>query len=143
MKMKFVKIPASGNFHFTKPLKPKNGLRIDVLIQFIRESSPSDLETSKAYCKQIKKTDYAARRSNDPSKRESAKIALRQLAMDCLNVRERAEVMRYSTLLHTYPYISKATRNGSIEWIAESTRKSALDTREIKIDNKKGMRTIE
>ena len=142
MKMRFTTIPKDGNFYLPTSLKEKNGLRIDVLIGFIEQSSPDKGETDKPYCKEIKQTDLAARRTNDVKKRERAKTNLRRQAMNCLNTRERAEAMRYSTLLHTYPYISKASRNGSIEWIAESTRRIARATKELKSDNKKGIKTF-
>ena len=143
MKMRFTTIPEGGNFYLPTSLKEKNGLRIDVLIEFIKQNSPDKGEIDKPYCKEIKKTDLVARRTNDVKKREKAKTNLRRQAMNCLNTRERAEVMRYSTLLHTYPYISKATRNGEIEWIAESTRSIARATKEVKRDNKKCIRTLE
>ena len=149
MKMRFTTIPKDGNFYLPTSSKEKNGLRIDVLIEFIEQSSPDKGETDKPYCKEIKQTDLDVkndvkntRRTNDVKKRERAKINLRRQAMNCLNTRERAEAMRYSTLLHTYPYISKATRNGSIEWIAESTRRIARATKELKRDNKKGIKTF-
>jgi len=143
MKMRFSPIPAEGNFRLPGSRPTVNGLKIDVLLNYIGESSPDQLETRKTWWKRIKSMDMLARTIKEEELREKVRVELKQLVMNCLNNTERRQAMDYSTLVHTYPYVSKGAKNGSIEWIGESTIRSAAVIREIKKTNRKGLKMLE
>ena len=142
MKMEFSPLPAQGNFRLKGIRSLTNGLKIEVLLAYIAESSPDPREIDKLYCKRIKSMDLTARNSKNVEIREKAKENLRKMAMKCLNIKARHEVMRYSALLHTYPYLSNGAKNGAIEWVGESTIKSVEMMKEIKKRNREGLKRM-
>jgi len=142
MKMQFSPLPAQGNFRLKGIRSWTNGLKIEILLAYIAESSPDPRETEKSYCKRIKSMDLTARNSNNAEIREKARETLRTMAMKCLNNKARKEVMRYSALLHTYPYLSNGAQNGSIEWVGQSTIKSVEMIKEIKKRNREDVKRM-
>ena len=142
MKMDFAPLPAQGNFRLKGRRSWTNGLKIEILLAYIAESSPDPREKDKLYCKRIKSMDTTARNSKNEEVREKAREKLRKMAMQCLNIKGRQEVMRYSALLHTYPYLSTGAKNGAIEWVGESTIKSVEMMKEIKKRNREGIKRM-
>lgn len=142
MRMQFLNIPATGNFRVRRRAN-RNGVKVTSILRFIKENSPDSREIGKSYATEIRKTDAMARRTNDPGVRERAKEKLRKIVMEKLNTRERQEVVTFSTIVHTYPYICEDTEKEVKAWIADSTVEHALFLKGIMRENTKGLKILE
>ena len=141
MRMQFLKIPASGNFRVRRRAD-RNGVKVTSILRFIEENSPDSREIGKSYAKEIKKADAMAQMTKDPEVRERARQRLRRIVMERLNTREREEVVTFSTIVHTYPYISEDTEKDVKAWIADSTVEHALFLKGMMRGNTKGLKIL-